>query len=333
MSGRPIQRLRADEMRTLALAAWEARGGSREAGEALVEASLQAEGSGRPAVGFAHFIDYLDALVGGRINGAAVPLIEQPLPAAICCDARSGIAQHGFALALDRFAEAARTCGIAIFTLRNSYTAGEMAHYVRHLAERGLIGLVFANAHAMMAAAAGAGITYGTNPLAFAAPRPAPHPPLVFDQATSATAFLNIARAAADGLTIPPGWAVDAAGAPTTDPAAAAHGALLPFGGAKGANLALMVEVLGAGLAGGQWSVDAGHFLRGSCPPDIGMTVIAIAPTLADPDMVARLDAQLDRLAAAGVHLPGTRTPLEPPAEVEIEVETLKAIRAHAAGA
>ena len=332
MSSRSTQRVPASDIRKLAISAWQARGGSHEAGEALVGASLEADCSGRPAVGLAHFVDYLDAIVGGRIDGAAVPVIEQPFPGAICCDARNGIAQHGFALALDRLAEAARTCGIAIFTLRNCYTAGEMGHYVRHVAERGLIGLATANASAMMAAAPGAAITYGTNPLAFAAPRLAPHPPLVFDQATSATAFVNIARAADDGLTLPAGWAADAAGVPTTDPVAAANGALLPFGGPKGANLALMVEVLSAGLGGGQWSMDAGHFLRGTRPPGIGVIVIAIAPTLAGPDMIARLDAQLDRLAAGGVHIPGKLTPLDLPAEVEVEVATLKKIRAHAAG-
>lgn len=333
MSSRPTERLPASDIRKLALSAWQALGGSHEAGEALVEASLEADFSGRPAVGLAHFVDYLDAIVGGRIDGAAVPIIEQPLPAAICCDARNGIAQHGFAVALDRLVDAAQTCGIAILTLRNCYTAGEMAYYVRHLAKRGLIGLATANASAMMAAAPGAAITYGTNPLAFAAPRLAPHPPLVFDQATSATAFVNIARAANDGLSLPAGWALDAAGGPTTDPVAASQGALLPFGGAKGANLALMVEVLSSGLAGGQWSLDAGHFLSGTRPPGIGVIVIAIAPTLADPDMIARLDAQLDRLAAGGVHIPGTRSPLRPPAEVEVEVATLEKIRAYAAGA
>ncbi|MFY7836290.1 MAG: Ldh family oxidoreductase [Novosphingobium sp.] len=322
-----------DEIRALAMAAWRACGGSEPMGRSLVEASLAANGSGRPAVGLAHFVDYLDALVGGRIDGQAEPVIEQPLPAAICCDARGGTAQYGFELALDRLVTAAQTCGIAVFTLKNSYTAGEMAHFVRLLAVRGLIGFVCSNAHAMMAAAPGGARVYGTNPLAFAVPRPAPNPPLVFDQATSATAFLNIARAAQDGSAIPAGWATGPDGAITTDPMQAIHGALLPFGGAKGANIALMVEVLSAGLSGGRWSMDAGHFREGSDAPDIGMTVIALSPVIADPDMLARVDAQLDRLAEAGVHIPGAKATPDLPEAITIEPAVLAAIRAYAARA
>ncbi|WP_062345758.1 Ldh family oxidoreductase [Novosphingobium sp. CCH12-A3] len=325
-----------DDIRALAMAAWRARGGSEAMGRSLVVASLAANGSGRAAVGLAHFVDYLDALIGGRIDGQAEPAIEQPLPAAIRCDARHGIAQYGFDLALDRLVAAAHGCGIAVFTLRNSYTAGEIAYFVRSLATHGLIGFACANSHAMMAAAPGGAPVYGTNPLAFAVPRPTPRPPLVFDQATSATAFLNIARAVQRDEAIPAGWAAGPDGAITTDPAQAVLGALLPFGGTKGANIALMVELLGAGLSGGQWSLDAGHFREGKAPPDIGLTVIALspalAPAIADADMLARVDAQLDRLAAGGVHIPGAGAAQALPAMIAVDDAVLAAIRAHAQG-
>ena len=90
---------------------------------------------------------------------------------------------------------------------------------------------------------------YCTNPLAFAAPV-ADGPPLLIDQASSATAYVELRRYADRGEALPPGWAVDADGRPTTDPNAALRGALLAFGGARGANIALMVEVMAAGLDG-----------------------------------------------------------------------------------
>ncbi|TIW17972.1 MAG: Ldh family oxidoreductase, partial [Mesorhizobium sp.] len=97
---------------------------------------------------------------------------------------------------------------------------------------------------------------YCTNPMSFAAPA-ADGSPLVIDQSSSATAFVNIRKAAEDGRKIPEGWALDASGNPTTDPAAAMKGAMLAFGGQRGANIALMVEVLAAGLSGANWSLDA----------------------------------------------------------------------------
>ena len=85
------------------------------------------------------------------------------------------------------------------------------------------------------------------------------------------------------------------------------RGALLAFGGARGANIALMVEVMAAGLGGANWALDAPSFLTGDRSPGAGLTVIAIAPTLLAPDFPQRLRLQLDRLAKLGVHIPGRR--------------------------
>jgi (2R)-3-sulfolactate dehydrogenase (NADP+) len=93
------------------------------------------------------------------------------------------------------------------------------------------------------------------------------------------------------------------------------RGALLAFGGARGANIALMVEVLAAGLAGANWALDAPSFTAGDRSPGAGLFVIAIAPALLAPDFPNRLRLQLERLASLGVHIPGRRT-----AAIEIEL-------------
>ena len=85
----------------------------------------------------------------------------------------------------------------------------------------------------------------------------------------------------------------------------AVKGALLAFGGERGANIALMVEVLAAGISGAKWSLDAPSFTSGSQSPGSGLTVIALAPRLVDPGFETRLAAQLDRLSGHGVHIPG----------------------------
>jgi (2R)-3-sulfolactate dehydrogenase (NADP+) len=304
--------------------------------QSLSRASLAASRAGRHEVGLAHLLDHIESLRAGRIDGAAQPIINSPASALIAIDAQAGIAQLGFDQAFDDFCQRARNFGIALMTQRNCYPAGELGYYPRRLAEVGLIGLAAGNAHALMAVRAGFGKAFSTNPMAFAAPLPPPRPPLLIDQASSATAFVNLARAAAEGQPITDGWAIDASGFPTTDPVAALAGALLPFGGYKGANLALIVEVLAAGLTGANWSLDTGDFLQGSRPPGSGMMVIAIAPALVDDSFAERLAEQLDRLAEKGAHIPGAQAPQGPAREdelVAIAPEVLSALRRHGARA
>lgn len=318
------------EIRKLAAEACLACGGNPAMATSLVDATLSAACHGRPEVGFPHFVDYLHSLREGRIDGNATPVLDHPLPAFIHADARGGVAQLGFDLAFTDLVERARTFGIAIFTQKNSYTAGELGYYVRRLAVQGLVGLAAANAHAMMAAGVGGKPVYGTNPVAFGAPLPAPQAPLVIDQATSATAFVKIARAAAEKTRIPAGWAIDREGVETTDPAEAMLGALLPVGGRKGANIALLVEILSAGLTGAAWSLDAGNFRSGDRCPDTGLTVIAISPGAVEPDFMNRTGEHLRRLEKLGVYIPGSRArrePLDESETIEIEAAMLASIR------
>lgn len=270
----------------------------------LAAATISAEASGNRAVGLYHLLDYLKALEDKRIDGQAAPQITSPAPALIKIDARRGIAQYGFDLAFDDLTTRARTFGIALLSQHNSYTTGELGYYPWRLAKAGLAAIAVTNGPALMTVPGGRKPVYCTNPLAFAAPR-ANGPPLLIDQSSSSTAFVNIRAAAEAGTSLPEGWAVDGQGQPTTDAGEALKGALLTFGGNRGANLALMVEVMAAGLGAANWSMDAPGFEAGADSPGAGLVVIAITPALLDPDFETRLDEQLRRLAGEGVHIPG----------------------------
>jgi (2R)-3-sulfolactate dehydrogenase (NADP+) len=282
-------------------------GAGRDMARALAAATVDAETHGQPAVGFAHLVDYLDSLKAGRIKGNAEPKRDDPAPAIIRIDAAGGVAQHGFALAFNDLIVRTGTYGIALFSLSGSYTTGELGYYTRRIAQAGLVAFAATNGPAIMAVPGGTGAVYCTNPVSFAAPS-ADGDMLLIDQSSSATAYVNIRAAAAAGESLPEGIAVDMRGEPTTDAAAALRGALLAFGGERGANIALMVEVLSAGLTGANWSLDAPSFTEGKATPGAGLLIIAIAPAVLDKDFPARLAAQMKRLDRIhGVHIPGRR--------------------------
>jgi len=301
------QTLPAREVLRLVERACLAAGASRGSARSLARATLAAALNGRPGVGFPHLLDYLAGFREGRIKGDPKPRLGSPLPALLHSDADGGIAQLGVDQALPTLVTRTRELGVTLFTQGNAFTSGELGDYARRLALEGLVAFVVANSPAVMATAPGGARAYGTNPLAFAAPLDDPRAPLVIDQATSATAFVNLREAAAQGEPIPESWAIDETGQATTDAAAALRGALLTFGGAKGANIALMVECLAAGLSGAAWSLDMADFQGGTERVNAGLTIIAIHPSALAEYFSTRLSRQLDRLAARGVYIPGRR--------------------------
>jgi (2R)-3-sulfolactate dehydrogenase (NADP+) len=181
---------------------------------------------------------------------------------------------------------------------------------VAALARRGLVALAFTNSPAAMPVPGGRRALLGTNPVAAAFPRRGADP-LVIDMALSEVARGKIMVAAREGQPIPEGWALDAAGNPTTDAKAALSGAMLAMGGTKGALLAVIVELLCCALTGAAFGFEADSFFaEDGNRPRLGQAIIAI-----DPGALAGRDAFLDRvealveamLADEGVRLPGSR--------------------------
>ncbi|QRM57897.1 Ldh family oxidoreductase [Sinorhizobium sp. BG8] len=322
------------EAEELALRACRGAGADEQTTRALVEATLSAARFGPATLGFPHFVDYLNSFREGRINCEPSPTLARPFPAMLVSDADGGVAQLGFDLAFDDVVGAARNFGIAMFTQTNSYTAGELGYYVRRLAAEGLVGLAATNANAMLVSKPGGPAVYSTNPMAFGFPLGEGSLPMVIDQASSATAFVNIVAAAARGQSIPKGWAVDENGEDTEDPAKAIGGALLPFGGRKGGNVALLVEMLSAGLSGGPWSLDTPHFQSGSARPAVGLTVLAIVPGAPEEGRIARAGEQVRRLAALDVFIPGVSGIEFPPSltkKLKVPADVYEAVRRLAA--
>ena len=282
-----------DELTELCRHALLRAGADPRAAQVLAEATVEAELAGNRAVGVAHLFDYLDGYRQGRIASGVRPEVHHAAPAVINADARDGLAQTAFMEAFDDLQKSVRDAGIAALWIRNSFTCGELGYYVRHLAQQGFIALAAANSPALMSLGGARKPVLGTNPLAYGIPRPGTLP-VVIDQASSSTAFVNVRRAADAGEPIPAGWALGPDGEPTQDATAALDGTLLPFGSHRGGNVALLVEIL-ATLGGAAFSMDAAPFDRGHTSPGIGVFLLGIDPTNF-AGSVERLSAQFESL-------------------------------------
>jgi (2R)-3-sulfolactate dehydrogenase (NADP+) len=227
----------------------------------------------------------------------------------VVVDARSGFCHPAFDAGLHPLVDAARTCGIAILAIEHSSSAGVLGWFVEQVAHEGLVAMMFANSSSLMAPAGGSRPFFGTNPIAWAAPR-RDGAPVVADLSSSAVAWVKVRAAAEAGDSIPLGWAIDAEGRPTTDARAALAGAMLPAAGHKGSALALLVDIMSGGVAGSNFSFESSPFAGTSGgPPDVGQVVLAIDPSATmGTHFVDRIEDELRALQAEdGARLPGTQ--------------------------
>lgn len=271
----------------------------------VARALVGAEVDGQGGHGLSRVVAYAGQAKSGKVDGNAVPRIEKTRPAVLAVDAGHGFAFPAIDAALEALMPLARETGLAAASFSRSHHAGQLGAHVERLAEAGLIGLMVSNTPKAMAPWGGATPLYGTNPIAFAAPMN-DAAPLVIDLSLSKVARGKVMAAAQRDEAIPEGWALDPSGAPTTDPAAALKGTMVPAGDAKGAALALMVEVLSASFTGANPSAAASSFFDADGPPPgIGHLLIALAPDAAADGFAARMTA----LAVAATMEPGTRLP------------------------
>lgn len=298
-----------DEVEAISLRMLTASGASTLQATATARSIRDAEADGIRTVGLSYLPTYCDHVACGKVIGTAVPTVSAPRPGTVVVDAGLGFCHPAYEAGEAPLVAATRTNGIAVLAITHSYSAGVLGWFVERLAHHGLVALMFANSSALMAPHGGKQPFFGTNPLAWAAPRPNAQP-VVADLSSSTVAWVKVNAAAQAGEPIPLGWALDADGNPTTDASAALAGSMAPAGGHKGSALALLVDIMAGGVAGSHFSFEASGFGgNAGGPPDVGQVVIAIDPTATMGDgFLARLETEFSALAAQqGVRLPGNR--------------------------
>ena len=294
--------LELDEVKSLAFDAFKRKGCNDDNAEAVAECVFQAERHGAHSHGLFRRPGYMASLDSGKVNGGASPKLTSPKPAVLAVDGDGGYAPLAHKVLATPLADLAKSQGVAIAALTNTFHFAALWQEVEMLANQGVVALACTAFKPALPPAGGKKPLYGTNPVAFAWPREGAEP-CVFDQASAVMARGEVMIAARDGRELPVGAGIDANGSPTTDPNKVLEGALLPYGGYKGASIAMMVELLAASLIGEQLSFEAAiQDNNDGGPPRGGEFILAINPGhgLASSE---RLFAEI--LAQEGTRLPG----------------------------
>ncbi len=299
-----------DEVGSLSRRALLANGASSEQAEAVAKVVEAAEADECRSHGIYRLPGYVAALRSGRANGAARPSVTAVTPSLIRVDGDRGFAPLASEAGRSALIAAARANGMAAMAIGNSHHFSALWADMEPLVEAGLVCWTFVVGQCSVAPWGGTQRLMGTNPIGFGWPR-ADGRHYIFDFATSAVARGEVELRMQAGETLPEGWAIGKDGAPTTDPAIALDGALLPFGGYKGSALSMMVELIAGPMIGEMTSrkvADLG--IADGGPPPGGQLYMAFDPRALSPSSDWKAAAEeffADARRQAGLRLPSDR--------------------------
>ena len=296
-----------EQLHDLAQRALARAGAHPDMAAATARALVYADAHGLSSHGVARIPQYAAHLKNGRADGSARPKIAAAKGGVVLIDAASGLAFGACALAVHEAIRRARDLGVAYAGVTNSHHFGVAGYHLEPVGAAGLVGMAFGNSPAAMPVAGGSRPIFGTNPIAAIFPRPHAAP-LLIDLSLSEVARGKLMIAAKEGKSIPLGWALDKDGKPTTDPDAGLEGSMLPLGGAKGAMLALIVELLVTALTGAAIGFEAASFFvdKGN-RPRLGQAFLVLDPAALSGRAV--YDERIETLIAAMTEDPKVRLP------------------------
>jgi len=263
--------------------------------------------------------DYVKKLTLEGVDPKGQPKIVSKRRGALVVDGGNSMGQIGGTFAMDAAIESARGNGVAFVALRGSNHCGALDWYTLRAARQDMVGLCGTNARPTMAPWGGRDKIVGINPLSIAIG--GAQDPLVLDFAFGATAHGKIRVYHQKGSPIPPDWAFDADGDPTTDAGRALEGLIQPIGAHKGVGLGMMVGLLASLLFGAAYGTELGNMVDGPTAGLDGQFFMAIdIAAFVEP---ATLQARVDRVAEQ-IHTSRRRTGFERlfvPGEIEADFE------------
>lgn len=276
-----------------------------------VDLLLEAELRGRPSHGLMRLPRIVERIANGVANPVTSGSAQWRGSSLLLVDGENGLGPVVAAAALALAEQHVKETGVAVVSIRRNNHLGMLAWYAEQMAARGFVLLAVSTSEALVHAWGGRRAMLGTNPIAIGVPTASK--PFVLDMATSLVSMGQIHDYAQRGQPLPEGWAVDAAGNPTTDATAAKAGAIAPFGDAKGYALGLAIELLVVSLTASAIGRDVKGTLDSDQECNKGDVFVVIDPSM-QPDTVNRISAYLDDLRLSGdqegprkVSVPGDR--------------------------
>ncbi len=291
-------------------------GVSRASAAVVADGLVEADLEGLHSHGVMLVDLYVERLRAGSVSTREAATIVSERDGAVVLDAGHALGQLTGAQAMAIAIDKARTHAAGIVTVRHGFHFGAAGRYALQAAGADCIGIAMCNTRPLMPAPGGGERMVGNNPIAIAVPS-AGEIPIVLDMATSEAAMGKIRMAEKAGETIPATWAVTSAGAPTTSPAEALAGMLLPAAGAKGFGLSFTIDLLCGLLSKGATGAAVrplyGDF---AVPYDCSHLFIAIdVAHFADPAWFRDAAAAAAERIRSGARAPGVAqvfTPGEP---------------------
>lgn len=282
-----------EDLEAFCVETFSALGVARSNAELLAGILVEAELRGHASHGVRLVAYYVPRIREGKIKPKPRVRMLRESPISVLVDADYGFGGIACTRALERCLIKAGVSGIGIAGVYNSSHLFIPAHYVLRAAKQGYIAICTSVAQAIMSPTGGLGRVLGNNPWAFGIPV-GDMDPLVLDIAPSAS-FAKVRMHAAENSPLPDGWALDKDGNPTTDPQAALEGTLVPLGDHKGYGLAMVSDVLGSVLTGGDIGPDRGHEGK------VGHFLLVMDPSLfiAHPDFAQRMTEYVNRIKAS----------------------------------
>lgn len=216
---------------------------------------IQADQRGIFSHGLLRLPLYAEAIRLGGINPTPTLSYSSKAEAVAVLDADAALGQVAMQSAVDKVLEMGRVQGIAAVAVQNSSHYGAGAFWSDQLAAAGFLSFITSSTGPVVAPHGGTSKVLGTNPLTLGAPAAADWP-LTADLATSNGAYGKVIAARNEGQQLPEGWAVDTDGNPTTDPAEAAAGSMIPFGTHKGSAVSVLLEAFASSLTAATYAYE-----------------------------------------------------------------------------
>lgn len=269
-------KVQADRLKEIAIHILRGLHAAGEEASIVAEAIVKAELRGIDTHGV-HLLTLLpERVYAGMLRIPTKLAVLQNSGATALLDGGNGLGPPAVHRAMEMSIRKAKKFGVGCTLVRNTNNIGILSFYTLMAAKENTVGIVMSNAAAAMSPWGGAEAFFGTNPLSIAIPGKEGEPPVVLDMSSTVVARGKIRRAARLKESIPDGWAFDRDGRPTTDPAEALKGTLMPIGGPKGYGLALIIDVLAGILSGSRCGPEIRSFHQLEGPTGVGVFTLAV---------------------------------------------------------